>query len=417
MGDQLTNDLNALRIDRSEPAPSSGGGVGRALGWLLVLGALGGGSAWAWPRVQGRVFKTEVRLGEVRTVSPAQSATQVSATGYVVALRVSRVQPRASGRVAQVRVHEGETVRAGQVLLVLDASESRAAIASAQARVLAAQARAAVSRANLAEATVALERQRRLAATGAAPRATVEDLEARMGPLRALIEATQAEVRAAQAEVASLRINLGQLTLTAPFDGRVVNRPPQLGELVGLGALSGTTTANAAAAVVEIIDPTSLVVEVDVPEGRLGLVRIGGPCEVALDAFPGRRVRCAVSAVGNRVDRAKATVPVRVRFADAVEGVLPEMSARVSFLTEALSDAALTARPHTVLPAAAVTARGGQRVVFTVEDGVARQQPVRLGPQEGDGFRLEEGPPPGARVVLGPPATLNDGNPVKETTR
>jgi len=89
MGDQLTNDLNALRIDRSEPAPSSGGGLGRALGWLLVLGALGGGSAWAWPRVQGRVFKTEVRLGEVRTVSPAQSATQVSATGYVVALRVS----------------------------------------------------------------------------------------------------------------------------------------------------------------------------------------------------------------------------------------------------------------------------------------------------------------------------------------
>jgi HlyD family secretion protein len=417
MGDQLTNDLNALRIDRSEPAPSSGGGLGRALGWLLVLGALGGGSAWAWPRVQGRVFKTEVRLGEVRTVSPAQSATQVSATGYVVALRVSRVQPRASGRVAQVRVHEGETVRAGQVLLVLDASESRAAIAAAQARVLAAQARAAVSRANLAEATVALERQRRLAATGAAPRATVEDLEARMGPLRALIEATQAEVRAAQAEVASLRINLGQLTLTAPFDGRVVNRPPQLGELVGLGALSGTTTANAAAAVVEIIDPTSLVVEVDVPEGRLGLVRIGGPCEVALDAFPGRRVRCAVSAIGNRVDRCEGHGARAGALHRRGRGVLPEMSARVSFLTEALSDAALTARPHTVLPAAAVTARGGQRVVFTVEDGVARQQPVRLGPQEGDGFRLEEGPPPGARVVLGPPATLNDGNPVKETTR
>ncbi len=416
MADQLTEDLNALRIDRGAPRASAGGGIARVLVWLVVLGVLAGGGAWAWPRVQARVFKTEVRLGEIRSVSPTQATTQVSATGYVVALRVSRVQPRVPGRVARVLVREGEMVREGQVLLVLDASESRGAIAAAQARVLAAQARVAVARANLAEVTVALERQRRLVASGSAPRAGVEDLEARMGPLRALIEASQAEVRAAQAEVSSLRINLGQLTVTAPFAGRVVNRPPQVGELVGMGAISGTTT-NAVAAVVELIDPTSLVVEVDVPEGRLGLVRIGGPCEVALDAFPGRRLRGAVSEFGNRVDRAKATVPVRVRLVDAVEGVLPEMSARVSFLSEALDEAALTARPRTILPAAAVTARGGQRVVFTVEDGVARQQPVRLGPQEGDGFVLLEGPPPGARVVLGAPAALADGSPVKETTR
>jgi len=417
MADQLTDDLNALRIDRSPPRASAGGGfLARTLGWLVVLGALGAGGAWAWPRVQARVFKTEVRLGEVRSVSPAQAATQVSATGYVVALRISRVQPRASGRVARVMVREGETVRAGQVLLVLDASESRGAIASAQARVLSAQARVAVARANLAEATVALERQRRLVATGSAPRSVVEDLEARQGPLRAQIEASQAEVRATQAEVASLRINQEQLTVMAPFAGRVVNRPPQVGELVGMGAISGTTN-NAVAAVVELIDPTSMVVEVDVPEGRMGLVRVGGPCEVALDAFPGRRVRCAVTEFGNRVDRAKATVPVRVRLVDTVEGVLPEMSARVSFLSEALTDTALTAQSRTMIPVAAVTARGGQRVVFAVEDGVARQQAVRLGAQEGDAYLLLEGPPPGARVVLSAPAALTDGNPVKETTR
>ncbi|MFO0630435.1 MAG: HlyD family secretion protein [Polyangiales bacterium] len=90
------------------------------------------------------------------------------------------------------------------------------------------------------------------------------------------MNASRAEVQA-QAELASLRIGLDLLTVTAPFGGTVMNRPPQVGELVGLGAVSGTTTANATAAVIEVMDPASLVVEVDVPEARLGMVRVGGP--------------------------------------------------------------------------------------------------------------------------------------------
>ncbi len=417
MSDQLTADLNALRIHRDEPPPSRGSGAaGRAVVWLAVLGACGAGGAWAWPRAQARIFKTEVRTTEVRSVSPTQASTSVSATGYVVALTLSRVQPRVPGRVLRVAVREGETVRAGQLLMELDAVEQRGLIASAQARVASAQARVAVARANLAEATVQLERQRRLVASGSAPRQAVEDLEARLVPLRASIEASQAEVRAAQAEVASLRINLGQLTIHAPFDGVVLNRPPQPGELVGAGTIAGSAT-NAAAAVIEVMDPRSLVVEVDVPEGRLGLVRVGGACEVALDAFPDQRYRATVSELGRRVDRAKATVPVRVRFADAAPGVLPEMSARVSFLTAEVSQADLTARARTVLPAAALTARGGAQAVFTVEDGTARLQPVRVGERVGDGFELVQGPPPGAHVVVNPPAALTDGSPVKETVQ
>jgi RND family efflux transporter MFP subunit len=417
MGDPLSEDLQALRIDRDAPSPShSSGAVGRALVGVAVLGALGAAGAWALPHAQARIFKTSVRTAEVASVSPTQATTSVSATGYVVALTVSRVQPRVPGRVARVTVREGDTVRAGQVLLELDALESRGAIAASNARALAAQARVAVARANLAESAVQLERQRRLVASGSAPRSAVEDLEARMIPLRASIEAAAAEARAAQAEVASLRINLGQLTVTAPFDGMVLNRPPVLGDLVGAGALAGSATA-ATAAVIEVMDPRSLVVEVDVPEARLGLVRVGGPCEIALDAFPDRRLACTVAELGHRVDRAKATVPVRVRFAAPMAGALPEMSARVSFLTAAPAADALQARARTVLPAAALTARAGRQSVFTVEDGVARLQPVRVGERAGDGYELIEGPPPGARVVLSPPAALADGSPVKETAQ
>jgi multidrug efflux pump subunit AcrA (membrane-fusion protein) len=144
---------------------------------------------------------------------------------------------------------------------------------------------------------------------------------------------------------------------------------------------------------------------------------VGGPCEVVLDAFADQRHRATVSEIGRRIDRAKATVPVRVRFSAAVAGVLPEMSARVSFLTAEVSQADLQARARTVLPAAAMTARGGTQVVFTVEDGVARMHPVRVGERVGDGFELLQGPPPGAHVVVTPPATLAEGNPVKETVQ
>lgn len=415
MSDPLSEDLQSLRIDRDAPAQSPrSGGVGRVLFGLVLLGALVGGGVWAWPVAKARVFKTEVRTAEVTAVSPAQATTTVSATGYIVALTVSRVQPRIPGRVARVTVREGDTVRAGQVLMELDALEQRSAIAASNARAMAAQARVAVARANLAEAEVQLNRQRSLVASGAAARSVVEDLGARIGALRAAIEAAQAEARAAQAEVASLRTNLGQLTVTAPFDGMVLNRPPQPGELVGAGTIAGNAT-NAQPAVIEVMDPRSIVVEVDVPEARLGLVRVGGPCEVALDAFTDQRFRCTVSELGHRVDRAKATVPVRVRFADAVAGALPEMSARVSFLTAELSREAMQARARVVMPATAVTARGGNQVVFAVEDGVARVFPVRLGERTGDGYELMQGPSVGARVVMNPPASLTDGSPVKET--
>jgi RND family efflux transporter MFP subunit len=230
------------------------------------------------------------------------------------------------------------------------------------------------------------------------------------------VNASRAEVQAAQAEAASLRINLDLLTVTAPFGGTVMNRPPQVGELVGLGALSGTSTANATAAVIEVMDPASLVVEVDVPEARLGMVRVGGPCEVALNAFADRRLRGTVSELGRRVDRSKGTVPVRVRLADAT-GVLPEMSARVSFLTEEIPAEALRARARTMIPAAAVTQRSGAQVVFVVEDHVARVRNVTLGPRAGESYELVQGPSPGSHVVLNPPAALSDGSPVKEVMR
>ena len=407
MSDQLSNDLASLRIDRDPPKRTGGGTAGsvvvRAVVAVAVVGALGAGGVVGWPYVEGRVFKTEVSVGQIVAVSPAQEQTTLTAAGFVVARRLSKVASKTAGRVARVHVVEGQEVHEGDVLVELDASDQTSAIASAHARVMAAQARVAQARAAVQENQTQLDRGNRLAAQGAVTRSSVEDLAARAQVLASAITVAQAEVRSAQAEVAALEVGRGNLTITAPISGTVITKPVEMGEVV-----------TPQMEVLQLADFASLVVEVDVPEGRLGIVRIGAPCEIVLDAFPGRRFRGLTHEVGRRVNRSKAAVPVRVTFDEPATDVLPDMSAHVSFLREALSDTQLRAAERIVVPARAVTARHGQQVVFVIEDGAVAQRSVRLGETTPDGRVVLDGPVAGSRVVLDPPATLQGGQSVKE---
>jgi hypothetical protein len=166
--------------------------------------------------------------------------------------------------------------------------------------------------------------------------------------------------------------------------------------------------------IAEIADFSSIVVEVDVPEGRLGLIKVGGPAEIVLDAYPTRRYRGTVVDIGKRVNRAKASVVVKVKFKDTLEGVLPDMSARVSFLREELAPESLAAKPKKVVAAGAVIERDGGKIVFVVEEGKLRAAKVTVGAAAGGSVELLEGPPAGARVVRDPTAENFEGQRIKE---
>jgi hypothetical protein len=174
----------------------------------------------------------------------------------------------------------------------------------------------------------------------------------------------------------------------------------------------GTTNAGT----IQIANFKSLMVETDVPEGRLHLVRIGSPCEIVLDAYPQKRYRGEAIEVMPRVNRAKATVGVKVKFVDDLSGVLPDMAARVSFLTKPVEASALQEKPKLVVPAAAVAERGGNRVVFVLDGDSVHMKNVTLGPAFGDGFELVAGPESGTKVIKAPPETLLDGQKVRERT-
>jgi HlyD family secretion protein len=408
VSDQLSSDLASLRINRDE-APRSGAGKKLVVA-LVVLGAVGAAGWFATQKVGGEIFKTEIKTTDVLLLSPSQAEVTVTATGYVIPQRTSKVGSKLPGRIAKVFFKEGDSVKEGDVIAQLEDADQKSAIVAASSRVGVAQARVATARANLAEVTQQVEREKVLVASGAVGKANLDNLVARESALREAVRAAEAEAGAAQADVGTFGVGLKDRVITSPISGRIVTKPATVGEFVGgIGSVG---------LVAEIVDFSSLMVETDVPEARLHLVKIGAPCEIVLDAYPNKRYRGVAAELGQRVNRSKATVVVKVKFSDDIEGVLPEMSARVSFLSRAITDDALKEAPKRVVAADAITERDGKKLVFTVDNGKLHAYPVKVGGATGAAVvELLDGPPPGTKVVSRPSAETADGQRIKETDK
>ncbi len=403
MNDQLSNDLAALRIVRDE-APSSSPWLKR----ILVIGVLGGvaaaGYLYGLPEVEKRVFKTEVELTQIVAVSPTAAESKLTSTGYVVPQRTSKVGAKIAGRIKAMHVIEGQRVQEGDLIAELDGADMEAQLQTARARVAAARAAVETAKAELADAKQKAQRERKLAQSGFGATAEAEDLEARVAPAQRQVAAAEANVKALRAEVEALEVNLGYLEVRAPMSGVIVAKPAQAGEVVGIQA----------AQIAELTDFSSLVVETDVPEGKLHLIKEGDPCDIILDAYPENTLAGRVREVSPRVNRAKATVTVKVAFEGDTSNVLPDMSARVTFLAGERDPAKKDEKPKIVVPKVAVAERDGRYVVFVYEDGVIDMRPIEIGDEIGTGYELKDGPGPGTKIVRDPSEELQDGQKVKQ---
>jgi RND family efflux transporter MFP subunit len=407
--DQLSRDLASLKIDRGPTAKRSAWRLMRVVWIAIVLGAL---AAVAWfvvyPKLTSAFLTVEVKVGDISMVSPEQAQVKLTATGYVVALTSAKVAAKVPGRIAELFVDEGDTIEKGAKVARLEDVDFRSGLAASHARGAAARSKVAIARAQLAELKVQIDREKPLVANGVDAKATLDDLQTRYESQTASVSAALAEASAADAETHSLETQLGSYIITTPISGTVVTKLVQVGEGVSPGF--GTP------GVVEVVDMQSLVVEVDVPENRLAQVEPDAPCEIVLDADPTKRYRGSVKEIGHRVNRSKATVPVKIRFVDRPTIVLPEMAARVSFLAAAIDAKAAAAPSKLVVPAAAVVQRNGADVIFIFDDadGDVRMSTVKVGAALGDDRELETAIPAGTKVVLNPPANLGDGQKVKE---
>jgi len=167
--------------------------------------------------------------------------------------------------------------------------------------------------------------------------------------------------------------------------------------------------------VVSMADMSTLEVEADVSESSLAKVKVGQPAEIVLDALPDTRFRGRISRMVPTIDRAKATVMTKVKFDEIDPRILPEMSAKVSFLTQDVT--AEQQKPLVAVNTDAIVQRDGRTVVFVVRDGKAVAVPVTPGIKIGDVTAITGAVKSGERAVANPPPTLANDALVKIATK
>jgi HlyD family secretion protein len=405
-------DLSKLRLARGADGMLA---TGRRSGWRRWLTpaaiALTVVVAAGFAAVRFKAAPVEVEQATVTSAYPYQGLSVLTATGYVVAQRKAAVASKATGRLEWLGVAEGSRVRQGEVIARLENRDVAAARDQAAANLKVARANLEQSRFELADAERAFKRSAELLRQNFVADAAHDVARARLEKAGAGVNSLEASVAVAQANLRAAEVSVDQTLIRAPFDGVVLTKAANVGDVV----TPFSSATDAKGAVVTMADMKTLEVEADVSESNLSKVRVDQPTEIQLDALPDRRFRGVVSRMVPTVDRAKATVMTKVRFLDIDPRVLPEMSAKVTFLSEAVSDDQRIAR--TAVSPAAIVTRDGRSIAFMVKDGVAREVPVVAGERIADLVAVKSGLAPGDKVILHPAAKLADGARVKPVAK
>src|SRR5262245_40258835 len=359
-------DLSKLRIDRGAAVGAPSPRWRRRVAWLaaVLIVVIGIGIAW---RV---TVPIPVETATITTAYPSQAYTILNATGYVVAQRKAAVASKATGRLEWLGVREGSRVKRDEILARLENRDVTAAMEQAAANVGVARANLQQGVAELTEAERSLGRSTELLGENFVAQAAHDTVVARYEKAKAAISGLKAAIGVAQANYRAAQVAVEQTLIRAPFDGVVLTKNANVGDVI----TPFSSALGSQAAVVTMADMSTLEVEADVAEASVGKVRLEQPCEIQLDALPGARFRGQVNRMVPTVERSKATVTVKVRFVDRDARILPEMTAKVAFLSREL-DPALRV-PRTAVQPAAVVERDGKRVVFMVRDEKAQAVPV-----------------------------------------
>jgi len=394
-------DISKLTIDRSAtPAARA-----RGRRWPWVAGAIVVVAAAIVGFLElGRAQTVETAA--VTTAYPSQAVTLLNATGYVVAQRKAAVASKATGRLEWLGVMEGSRVKKDEVIARLENRDVAAGRDQAAANVKVAAANVEQARAEFRDAEVNLKRSQELAAKNYISGSALDSAVARFDKARAGLQSSEAALAVARANLKSAEVTLDWTLIRAPFDGVVLTKSANVGDNI----TPFSQAADTKGAVVTIADMDTLEVEADVAEASLGKIRPGQPCEIQLDAVPDQRFPGAVNRIVPTVDRAKATVLVKIRFLERDERVLPDMSAKVAFLEREVS--AADRKPVTVVPKQAVVERNGENVVFVLKDGRAVRTKVEVGRTIIDLVQVA-GVPVGERVIVKPLDKVADGERVK----
>jgi len=387
--EQLRSDLSSLRIER---APAHRRSPRRRRWWIPVAIVLLLGAAIAAWRLIGRPLPVGVAYATRSAPGETGPLPVLSGSGYIVTGdRYVSVGVRVAGRIDRYFVEEGQSVKKGDALVQLDDRDYRASVAATEARI-------ASARANLALADADLGRGRALHTQG-----VISQQEQDVWVNKAAV--ARAALLQLDAELQEAKVNLDYTTLRAPADGVVLAKLKEVGEIAVPGGFAGSGD------LIRLANLTDMRAEVDVNEADLTRVHLGQPAQVTPDAYPDARYAAEVVKLYPQVDRQKGTLKIEVRIREPDAKLLPDMSARITFLQP--PDPARNAEPAVLVPAAALRRDvQGNSLVWVVVDGRVREQRVESGGDVGDKVRITAGLQGGEAVVV-TDGELRDGQRVQ----
>ena len=334
--------------------------------------------------------------------------TVLNASGYVTARRAATVSSKITGKVTEVLIEEGMSVKDGQILARLDDTNVKASLHLARAQWESAQSALEETRVRLKEAEQELQRQTDLARGKVATQADYDHAAAAAAAFKARLEQQQADATVAERTVAIWQQQLEDTIIRAPFTGIVTSKNAQPGEMISPMSSGGFTRTG----ICTIVDMESLEIEIDVNESYINRVQPGQSVEATLDAYADWKIPCKVIAIIPTADRDKSTVKVRVSFDKLDPRILPEMAVKVAF-REAAGTAPTAART-VLVPKAAIRQQDGRDVVLVVQGGRAERRAVTVASTSANESEISAGLAAGERVVVEGPGDLTDGTIVKE---
>jgi HlyD family secretion protein len=445
----LNAELQKLRIDKAhKPRRES-----RAKWpWILLflLLAAGGAAAWQYQKTASipTVETLRIRIPDAATAASAKDDLVVlQATGYIIAAHKIELASKVIGRVAWIGVEMGDKVKQGQVLVRLEDDDYKARVDQQQGMLDSAKAKLAELQAGarpeeLAQMQAQYDRtviqaknavqqyQRLVSVRDTRTPAEIEDAEANMkaqqaqsesmkqqldlmkaGTRKEQIDAQAATVRQLAGSLDNATIDLTNTVIRSPIDGTVLERNVEVGEFVTNGFVGDR---GAKGYVVSLADLNDLLVELDISQNHFAAVVPNGPCWIVTDAYPDRKYEGRVERISPLANRTKATVLVRVQVLHPDGLLRPDMNATVSFLspTNASPPGAAPSPPRAAVRIPASALHDGS--VFIVENNTAKRLSVTPGlPTANGDIEITHGLIGGEDLILAPPESLKDGDPVK----
>jgi RND family efflux transporter MFP subunit len=400
-------DLGSLRIHDKH---RSGGKAGKWIAYATaVLGVvvLGVGATLK--------FRDQTPIVEVVTATKPEAGGRsaiLNASGYVTPRRRATIAAKITGRVTGVFFDEGTHVHEGQLLATLDDSDVKKALETAKANRDSAQAATADYQVQLKFAEIEMRRAEELHKAAVQSQEQLDTASTNVDSLKAKINLAKQQVLGSEMLIREAQQAVDNCVINAPYDGIVVSKDAQVGEMVSPVSAGGGFTRTGIAT---IVDMNSNEIEVDVNESYIARVKDRQKVTAILDAYPDWEIPSHVRTVIPTADRQKATVKVRISFDKLDPRILPDMGIKVTFLSDEPVKKADPNAPvvAALLPNEALHDDNGKKIVFLVKNDHLERRAVSVGNAQGSQTEILSGLAAGDSVVVKGPANMQDGQAVE----